>query len=389
MPAVGLDRIKVNDLMTEKVYSVECDSKLSETLGLMRKNRVTELVVMRRGKLAGILSYDILLKRMNLPLNAKVESLITLSPRLSPDDSVVTAAEILLSAGLRTAPVTSSDNKLVGIISRTDLVGLIPEYEELAAQSVGSVMSKSPVCVGEGDTIARAKGLMKGLGEPTIPVVNASGRLSGLVDMKEVGSILWSSARRQKRGADPKSRKMEIYIKSVMRPPVSVPVGTNIGTAIGEMMKNDLENIVVTANEKPVGILSQADLIELIARKTEKESIYVQITGLAEDDPFVYESIYSIIEKGMKRIARIASPQMFLLHVSQYYPRGSTSKFSIRGRLSTSKKMYYAQSVEWDIMRATDNLVRELDGLVRRDKEKTMGSKRIAGMKATLAKYER
>lgn len=380
--------MKVRDMMSAKVESIDCGSTLSDSLGRMKSGEVHELVVTRGGRFAGILSYDHILKRMNMPLSAKVENLLTLPPRLHPDDSIVSAAETLLSAGLRAAPVTTKDDKVLGIISRTDIIKIIPGLEDLSAQSVGSVMSHKPICVAESDSINRAKGLIKGLDEKTIPVVDTSGKLAGILDIADIGEVIWSRQARQGRGFESRNKKTEISVKSLMRQPVSVPIGTDIRGAISQMMSNDLDSVVVTANEKPVGILTQGDLIELVARRREQDSVFVQITGLSDGDPHVYDSMYSLIERSMKRIAKTFRPQMLLVHVSQYNPDGKVSKYSIRARLSTQRKMYFTQTVEWDVMKATDLVMRELEKMVLKDKDILVDRKKQQGERRPLTRND-
>jgi hypothetical protein len=78
---------------------------------------------------------------------------------------------------------------------------------------------------------------------------------------------------------------------------------------------------------------------------------------------------------------------MLMVHVSQYNTEGNVIKYSLRGRLNTVKKLYYSQAVEWDLMKTTDSLMRELEGMVRKDKEIFVYSKRKPQLKAKLAKF--
>ena len=269
----------------------------------------------------------------------------------------------------------------------TDLARIIPKLSDVSKEPVGSVMSRSPVCVSENDDFSKAKEIMKDLDEQTIPVVDSSGNLSGIVDIKDISSVVLFKPARQRHEMESKHTKVRIEIKSIMRRPVSVPLEAALGPTVELMLRNRLGSVIVTKNEKPAGILTLSDLIELIARRREEESVYVQITGLTDADPFLYESLYGIIEKGMKRLSKIAKPQMVMVHVSQYNPAGTTSKFSLRARMNTERKMYYAQSVEWDLMRACDTLMRELETLVRKDHEIFVDRKKKPRLKSKLAKF--
>lgn len=54
----------VKEAMTEKVYSVEEDTPVSEVVAMMQKRRINRVPVLRHGKLIGIISRNDILKAM-------------------------------------------------------------------------------------------------------------------------------------------------------------------------------------------------------------------------------------------------------------------------------------------------------------------------------------
>lgn len=54
----------VKEAMTEKVYSVEEDTSVTEVVAIMQKHRVNRVPVLRHGKLIGIISRNDVLKAM-------------------------------------------------------------------------------------------------------------------------------------------------------------------------------------------------------------------------------------------------------------------------------------------------------------------------------------
>jgi ribosome-associated translation inhibitor RaiA len=128
--------------------------------------------------------------------------------------------------------------------------------------------------------------------------------------------------------------------------------------------------VIVVEGNKPVGVVTQLNLIELVASAKEREEVYVQITGLSEESAFQFDPIYTMIQKSLQRIAKVAVPTFFSMHVAQYDIEAETSKYSIRIILKTSKKSFYANAHDWNLMKATDDVMNVLEKMVRKDKVK-------------------
>jgi ribosome-associated translation inhibitor RaiA len=58
------------------------------------------------------------------------------------------------------------------------------------------------------------------------------------------------------------------------------------------------------------------------------------------------------------------------MHVAQYNIETGASKYSLRIILNTSKKSFYAKTHDWNLMKATDDVMNVLEKMVRKDKEK-------------------
>jgi ribosome-associated translation inhibitor RaiA len=135
------------------------------------------------------------------------------------------------------------------------------------------------------------------------------------------------------------------------------------------MIEHDISSVIIAEERKPIGILTQVDLIELLTSYRESPQLYVQITGL-EEDPEFYDAMYTMIRKGMKRVSGIVKPKILNLHVVQHHSEGLRSKFTLRARMTTEKKMYYANAFEWDLMKALDEVMWQLEKTIKREKEK-------------------
>jgi CBS domain-containing protein/ribosome-associated translation inhibitor RaiA len=379
---MGDDGMRINDLkavdiMSKEPITIGCEVELSEVLGHMRNNNIHEIPVVTGKKLLGIASYDMLMKRRNIPLTTKVEKIMTLPPRITEEESLPEIAEALMVGGHRALPVTTDDTML-GIVSRTDVVKAMRELDELKGLKVEKIMTPNPHCIKENASILEARNLMKSLDERSIPVVDDNGRLTGVIGVKDLVDSFTKVKDSQKTRVTRrlKNRELDIEVKGIMRrPPISVGKQNDVRKAVDLMVRNEISSVMVAEDGKPIGILTQADLIELLASFRESPQLYVQITGLEEDSEF-FDVLYSIIRKNMKRISKIENPKILNLHVVQHHHDGLRSKFTLRARMTTDRKMYYTKAFEWDILKALDEVMKQLEKTIKKEKERRVGARK-------------
>ena len=366
-----IDEISAKDLMVTKIVTVDSDSLLSEVIGKMNKQVYHEIPVLDSdGRYMGLVSFDSIIKRRNLPMTARVRNLLSIPPEVTEDDNLSALAEKMLISGVRALPVLSQ-NRLVGIVTRTDLVQVLSSVKELKDVSVDSIMSHYPLVVKETDGINKAKSLIRELHDQIIPVVDDSDRLTGVVGIKDIAPYLWGVKTFEKDGwSDGESYPPNIEIKSVMHRPITVPLGTSVGNAAQLMSEHSITSVIVVDGNKPVGVVTKLNLIEHIASVKKREEVYVQINGLSEESSFQLDSIYAIIQKSLQGIAKVTVPTFFSMHVAQYNIETGASKYSLRIILNTSKKSFYAKAHDWNLMKATDDVMNVLEKMVRKEKSK-------------------
>jgi ribosome-associated translation inhibitor RaiA len=109
-----------------------------------------------------------------------------------------------------------------------------------------------------------------------------------------------------------------------------------------------------------------------------EEGVFVQLTGLSVEDPDVYDSLYSVIQKGLIRISKSSMPKVFNAHIATYNHEGLRSKYSVHTRMTCDAGMYYANTIDWDLYRAMDMAMENLEKEIKKAHEKdlTMRKKR-------------
>lgn len=140
----------VEQWMTRDVITVEADESMNEAIYTLEENRITLLPVIENGQLTGIIS-DRDLKQaspsqktiqgidefMDLIAKIRVKDIMTKKPFvISPEHTIEEAAAILVSERISGLPVLDKNNRLVGIITRTDIFKMLIKLAGLSKKGI-------------------------------------------------------------------------------------------------------------------------------------------------------------------------------------------------------------------------------------------------------------
>ncbi len=365
------------DMMTAKPITLTADSPLSQALGIMRARRIHEIPVVQHRKVVGMVTFDAIARRINLPLTTKVEHLMLLPPVVGTDTAYPELSEQLLATGMRAAPVTGPKGELLGIVSRTDLVRALPGIPVLANHTVDEVMAPLSLLLQERDPVRIVLGqeALRHLETHPLPVIDRKGGLSGAVGIADLGEVLWRPTAQGHRDVENRGTVAEVEVRTIMHSPaVTVQRGTTAGAAAQLMSQERVSSVFIVEDGRPTGLVSQADLIGLAvggSAPTEGAigDVFVQIQGLrASGDPAILADIDQVIARGLRRIARYVRPIMLNVH---FQPHAShrAGEASVQGRLNTDHEILYASRTGWNFYSALNDLLEELETQARRQKE--------------------
>lgn len=318
MPSIK--SFKVKDVMKQTSMIATQDQRLSEVLGKMKKEHIHELPVVEKGKVVGIVDLDKLLKSRRMPLTSEVRHVMVPNPTLSPEDSLPMVARIMIASDLKAIPVCVN-GKLIGLVSRTDLIAKIPFIDELKDISPPDVMTPEPMVVKESDSADQARRMMYDLDERAVPVIGANGLVTGTVEifslmhLMEMGDATKMSKDKHIMGRRKGASGGGALVRDIMKSTVTaLSKKSSIKDVIDMMGRTGTTTIVVTDKELPIGIITQWDLLGAIAAMEEREGVNVQITGLDHQDPGIYDGMYGMVQKFVEKIHKNVQPTMLHIH---------------------------------------------------------------------------
>ncbi len=367
-----LEDVSVRDYMSDEYKTGKPGDTLADAMGIMRKHELTELPITEGDDLVGLVSYAILTRRRKLPFTTLVENIMVTPPRLEPDTAVTKAAEALMLSDFRMVPVTER-GKIVGMISRSDIIHVLKDHPDIVSESIESIMDPMKLFIYESDAVSKALHRMKELDERTTPVLDENDRLVGILSIRELSGLLTEPRDKASRGErSGEKTSPNIEVKSLMTtPPISIDKDTSPADVVSLMLDHEISTVPVKNEEgELIGVISQHNLIEQIAKHQEREECFVELAGLEIEDPRIYDAIYSIIQKYLNRINNMFRPRTLQIHVEHHHHEYDLYKYTLRARLNTKKKLYVSKSYDWEIIKAADELMSNLEKQIRKDHEK-------------------
>lgn len=354
-----IDATTVKDVIVDDFPTLDSEDTLSDGLALMRKTGYQEIPVLEGGAYAGMLRYSTILRKKSTTPETKIKSLMTSLPVLDDTTELTKVAEYMVTNNCRQLPVVSG-KKVVGIVSRTALIEIAAQMKSLKDVKVWEIMTTPVEYVRNNAMLSEAVDIMRKLDIRTMPVVDSAGKLCGVVGMAEVIDNGWKAGVRSVGGLS-KSPSTQIPVESVAVTSVlTVDWGDDMEQAADIMASKKISTLPVMDGDEMVGILTEYDIIEMISACREREQLYVQISGLEDEDKIYADAMYADIGTEMSRISKIYKPESLTIHVTRYNDTGDRKKYSLIGKLFIDGRTINAKEIGWDLVATNNDLVKKL-----------------------------
>jgi len=367
-----IDANKVGDLMRKKFETVDPETALSDVVAKMKSSDLHEIPVVDGKKLVGVISYGAVIRKKNLVIGTKAKTMVETTPEINIDTPLTEVAEHFLSTGFRQLPVTKG-KALLGIVTRANVISVLPKLKEIKALKIADVMSDSARSIHEKDLIKNAMSLMRDLEVRTVPVVDDQDRLVGIIGIRDIVQYSWTGPGTQAMGRQDKggnNNPVEMEVRSLMHDsPITMTAEDDLTKAINTMVEKNISTIPVVSGDRMVGIVTKYDILELVASVRNRDMVYTQISGLDEEDRFSLDIMEKEMQSGLVKISKFTRPLLFTIHVSKYNNTGNRAKYSLIGRLSTENSHFMTKAVDWSLGQATVELMNNLDRIVKDKKE--------------------
>ncbi|MCL4345886.1 MAG: CBS domain-containing protein [Candidatus Thermoplasmatota archaeon] len=361
----------VEEIMTSSPLAIDEEETVSFAMNRMREKSIAQLPIQSRGKYSGMISYRELLRRKSLHLNSKVRNFAMNPPVLNRKNTIKDAIDLLKDTSLGAVPVLEKD-KLVGLVSRTDIIKNISDFDEVEQFQAQDIMNE-PFSVDLESGVEEALEKIREHDTDISPVVDKDQKIQGIVRLEDVANYDIVSKEQMGSGDFSQKERMDISVKSLMDAPIFSYEDDNLTTSCDLMVRNHLHSLpVCNKGMRLTGVITIDDIISIISSGEETEGLLINISGLSSGDTDLYETIYSMADKFVPRFSRILNLKgaSLNIHVIKYHSDEGRIKYSIRTRLLARKTNLTESSSGWNAGRVMSDIFETYERRVKKESGK-------------------
>jgi len=358
-----IDGISVEKIMSTTFPTVDIDSTISNALSVMKEANYQDVPVVEGGNYVGVVSYSSILRKKSVSLDAKVKNFVRNFPTVTTNMEITKIAELFISTNSRQLPILNG-KKVVAVVERNKIIDIVTDIKALKEIKVWEIMTNPVESVKAHDIMDDALELMIREDIRTLPVINETNNVIGVVGMREIIDNNWKKDNKTI-GDLQKSSRSQITVESIATTSAkTIEWDSDVAEAVSIMVENKFSTLPVLESKALVGVLTEYDVLELVSACRERDMLFVQISGLEDDEKDYTDGIYADIESMVAKVSKIYKPESLNIHVTRYNEVGGNPKYSITARLFINGTNVMMKEVGYDLGKTMSDLIKKLEDAV-------------------------
>jgi predicted transcriptional regulator/ribosome-associated translation inhibitor RaiA len=338
---------KVN-LIQKEVPTISLDDSVSKAINLMYINSIKQIpVVDLNNKYCGMIYYKDFINT-HFQTSSKIKHFISHGVHiLKPNDDLQICINYMINTGKTGLPVVDNE-KFVGLVIDKDLVLNV----ELGNLKVNDIMSKS-IFIDENSDLDNALSLMRKNNISRLPVINNKHLIVGVISLLDILKIISIPAEKDSHtsGFKQTTKPGSVLVKDIMRNALTVESGSIIKNTIDNFKNGD--ELIIISNDKPVGIITSKDILEVSLAKKTDSIIY----AAHFEDESIRNEITQKMEKFIKKIeGKLDNIQSVVIYFEKH-----KTLCSIRTRIITKNQVIHTHSDDYDPLKAFKSVLEKID----------------------------
>lgn len=356
--------MKVEEIMVKDIKYVSPGSTVSKALGIMKNNRIHQLLAIDGKKLLGMVELKELVTKDLDPETAKIQHHIKKTPIVGPKEDVEKSIGLLLNSGSGALPVVDKDN-VVGVISETDII----QHAQRGTENPARGLATKCLYVEKNDSVGKIKNIMLEKNISRIPVMDR-GKIIGIVDTLDMIKVFGAREKMKKRGKESGSKdKLHlegVSVETIMSKANPLGRDARVGDVIN-LLKNQ-EGVVIEGED--VCIITPKDVLEMFV-SVPKKGVYVQVTGLHKEGKEFVALLDKETDSFVQKMGKIVDNLEYLfIHIERMTKGGKKIKYSIRTRFKTPFGLFVSHAWGWNPINVAQEAMDKLEREVMKKYEK-------------------
>lgn len=384
----------VANVTSKRFIRLSANDSISQAIGKLKKRKERVAVVFERNKLKGIFDRNSLLISKIDPSKSRIKNFTKNIPVVSPDEDLVTAAELMYHAYPCVLAVKKG-NKFLGIVKAESIISQIKKVPKLARLKVSEVMTKNPIVFKYEARLGDVLSTMRENKIGRVPIIDKKGRAISVLSFTDIAERFLLKPKQKIRGR--KETTLTSKGSKAWTPKTLFLLDTNVGDeasqiiisvspktrldkAIDKMNKYNISDLIITENKKPVGIITTQDLLRVYMNLKEPEYWPIQYYGLNEVKPFQEKLVKELVQEFYEKVRRAYFKDVvyFMVHIKPYEEglagkarRHGRTKWSVSLRLSIPAHTFTTKQAHFHLDTALSWAIKEMERFVQEYKVKT------------------
>jgi CBS domain-containing protein len=257
--------VKVKEIMTTKIISVDKDDSLKRVLDLMKKHDITKIPVLEEKKFFGLVTDNVIayklgsIRKRTVTASRLHASSVTEKEvkTIFPEEDVRNILKSVGEPGPTMLPVVEN-RKLVGVVTKADLLPMVKSKDPIY-----SIMKRKVYTVSLNDRVIHARRIMISENIARLPVLEEK-KLVGIISDIEI-ALAFASLKKSFSLGKQKHHLDELLVEDAMRTSVvwTTP-SVSIFNAAQLMLNYNIGALPVLEDKKLVGMVTRTDLLKTI-----------------------------------------------------------------------------------------------------------------------------
>lgn len=303
----SLHALRVEEFMTDYVVTINPEKSVHDAAMLMIGEDISTLVVEKDESPIGILTErDFVLKVTNAAKSRVTDVMSDSLVTVRPASSVVEAVGLMKEHGIRKLVVTNDQNKIVGIVTQTDVCRMLHKRVRILTMAVPplyvhDVMSKEIQSTPPDTNLSKVKELMKQHHISALPVIENDQYIGIFTEYDMVMNVYGSGA------TDPKT------VRDLMKSPLKgIPADITIFDANLIMLFENVRRLIAVHDGNIVGVVTQTDIVHAAFQYLERTLEY-----LDSHEKTVSENTFEVLKDSTHIVSEYAGEHLRLYTVKE------------------------------------------------------------------------
>ena len=353
--------------IAEKPLVFDVKDRLSKVISKMHEEKRSDAFVFNKKEFVGVISAkDIVRRGFTDPEDVKLGNLGSVIRRVKAFEANSPLKEIInsfLINNYRCVPLEGDSGMLS--LNKLDLLKLVPP-ESLRGKKASDVMF-FPECVSASDHLSVVKSIFRNSNVYRVAVIGPGSKVEGVVDDIDLLKVF---TERSKAGKGEKSgekvHEMDIPISSHLLMQgsfITASPETDLRYLVQAMIGKKNDTVVVEEDGKLAGMVTPREILKLVG--SDIAGVYVNISGIQDEDSFLQNLVNSGIRSSIKKLAKIIHLHYISLNVKRRVnpTEGTKGKvsYNVKGKVVSNKGAFFADDTSWDLTKSTQSVLKKLE----------------------------